>query len=152
MKRNFSRFIRGLILIVLMLSICYLLWPHSFIDLQPECDSITIFRFDTAEDYSFTTTKETYPADSPEFAQIVDILSRYSYHRTFRTLLGANNVEGNHAGYWIHVYLDHNGERVSFSCGGTGEILIDSLAWRVGYWGDNFSLNLMTELSSVLGK
>ena len=119
--------------------------------MQPECDSITLIRTDVAEDYSFTTTQETYSADSPEFAQIMDILSRYAYHRSFRTLAGTNNIEGNHAVFWLHVYLDHGDDRVDFTCGGTGEVLIDS-AWRVGYWGDRASLAMMAELAAVLGK
>ena len=152
MKQVFRRLAFLLVLLALLTGVYYMLWPHSFADLQPECDSITILRVDTAEDYSLTTTKETYSADSPEFAQIMDILSRYTYHRSFRTLTKANNIEGNHAGFWLHVYLDHGNERVDFSCGGTGEILIDGLAWRVGYWGDRTSLSMMTELSEVFGK
>ena len=136
--------------LLLLAGVCYMLWPHSFADLQPECDSITILRSDTAEDYSFTTTKETYSADSPELKQIMDILSRYTYHRSFRTLTKANNVGGNHAGYWFNVYLDYGDDRVDFTCGGTGEVLIDGLAWRVGYWGDRASLSMMDELAAVL--
>ena len=134
---------------LLLAGACYMLWPHSFAALQPECDSITIIRTDTAEDYSLTTTKETYSADSPEFAQIMDILSRYTYHRSFRTLMRANNIGGNHAGFWLHVYLDHGDDRVDFTCGGTGEILIDKV-WRVGYWGDRAELAMMDELAAVL--
>ena len=115
--------------LLLLAGVCYMLWPHSFADLRPECDSITILRSDTAEDYSFTTTKETYSADSPELKQIMDILSRYTYHRSFRTLMRANNTDGNHAGFWLHIYLDHGDDRVVFACGGTGEVLIDGLAW-----------------------
>ena len=138
-------------LIALLLLIgSYMLRPHSFADLQPDCDSVIIFRTDTAEDLSYTTIKEAYSSDSQEFAQIMDILSRYTYHRSFRTLAGANNTDGNHAGYWLHVYLDHGDDRVDFTCGGTGEVLIDGLAWRVGYWGDRASLDMMAELAAVL--
>ena len=43
-------------LIALLLLIgSYMLRPHSFADLQPDCDSVLIFRTDTAEDFSFTT-------------------------------------------------------------------------------------------------
>ena len=42
-------------------------------------------------------------------------------------------MEGNHAGYWLDVYLNHGDDSVDFTCGGTGEILID-VVWRVGYW------------------
>ena len=152
MKQVFHRLAFVLVLLALLAGICYMLWPHSFAALQPECDSITIIRTDTAEDYSLTTTKETYSADSPEFAQIMDILSHYTYHRSFRTLTKANNVGGNHAGFWLHVYLDHGNDRVAFTCGGTGEILIDGLAWRVGYWGDRAELAMMAELAAVLEK
>ena len=138
--------------LLLLAGVCYMLWPHSFADLQPECDSITIIRTDDAEDLSYTTTKETYSADSPAFAQIMDILSRYTYHRSFRTLAGAHWMEGNHAGFWLDVYLDHGDDRVDFTCGGTGEVLIDGLAWRVGCWGDRTSLDMMDELAAVLEK
>lgn len=149
--KGFLKTIFSLMVVAALLCFaCYMLWPHSFAALQPECDSITILRIDTADDYSFITTKETYSADSPELAQIMDILSRYTYHRSFRTLAGANGTEGNHAGYWLDLYLDHDGNRVDFSCGGTGEILIDGLAWRVGYWGDSASLAMMQELSDIL--
>ena len=151
MKQVFRRLSFLLVLLALLAGACYMLWPHSFAGLQPECDSITLIRTDTAEDYSLTTTEETYSADSPEFAQILDILSRYTYHRSFRTLAGAHWTEGNHAGYWLHVYLDHGDDRVDFTCGGTGEVLIDSV-WRVGYWGDRASLSMMAELAAVLGK
>ena len=151
MKRGFKRFALLLVLIALMAGACYMLWPHRFADLQPECDSITIIRTDDAEDLSYTTTKETYSADSPAFAQIMDILSRYTYRRSFRTLAGAHWMEGNHAGYWLDVYLDHGDGRVDFTCGGTGEVLIDRV-WRVGYWGDRAELAMMAELAAVLEK
>ena len=151
MKQVFHRLAFVLVLLALLAGICYMLWPHSFAALQPECDSITIIRTDTAEDYSLTTTKETYSADSSEFAQIMDILSRYTYHRSFRTLTKANNVGGNHAGFWLHVYLDHGNDRLAFTCGGTGEVLIDRV-WRVGYWGDRAELAMMAELAAVLEK
>ena len=152
MKQVFRRLSFLLVLLALLAGVCSMLWPHSFADLQPECDSITLIRTDTAEDYSLTQTREIYSADSPEFAQIMDILSRYTYHRSFRTLTKANNMEGNHAGFWLHVYLDHGDERVNFTCGGTGEILIDGLVWRVGYWGDRAPLPMMAELAAVLEK
>ena len=154
MKQVFRRLAFLLVLLALLAVACYMLWPHSFADLQPKCDSITILRTgdDTGVDHASTITKRTYSADSQEFAQIMDILSRYTYHRSFRTLMSANNIGGNRAGFWLHVYLDHGDDRVDFSCGGTGEILIDGLVWRVGYWGDRASLSMMAELAAVLEK
>ena len=59
---------------------------------------------------------------------------------------------GNHTGFWLQVYLDHGDDRADFTCGGTGEILIDGLAWRVGYWGDRAELAMMAELAAILKK
>ena len=139
MKQVFRRLAFLLVLLAVLLSVCYMLWPHSFADLQPECDSVTILRSDTAEDYSYTITKEIYSTDSPELKHIIDILSHYT-----------NNTGGNHAGFWLHIHLDHGDDRVDFTCGGTGEILIDGLVWHVGYWGDRAELAMMAELAAVL--
>lgn len=152
MKKNAIALLRGALLAGLLLGLCFLLWPYSFAGLQPECDSITILRIDTAKDYAPTITKETYSADSAEFRQIIDILSHYTYHRSFQTLVRANDLEGNHAGYWLNVYLDHGENRVDFACGGTGEVSIDGIVWRVGYWGDRAALSMMAELAAVLEK
>ena len=84
MKQVFRRLAFLLVLLAVLLSVCYMLWPHSFADLQPECDSVTILRSDTAEDYSYTITKEIYSTDSPELKQIMDILSHYTYHRSLQ--------------------------------------------------------------------
>ena len=67
--------------------------------LQPDCDSVIIFCTDAVEDYSLTSTKETYSADSAEFRKVMGILSRCTYHRSFRMLMRANNIEDNHAGF-----------------------------------------------------
>lgn len=50
MKRALNRLAAFLIPVALLAGVCYLLWPHSFADLQPECDSITLIRTDTTED------------------------------------------------------------------------------------------------------
>ena len=78
--------------VLLLAGAGYVLWPHSFADLQPECDSITILRTgdDTGVDHSSTITEETYSSDPQEFAQIMDILSHYTYHRSFQTLASAH--------------------------------------------------------------
>ena len=42
MKQVFRRLAFLLVLLALLAGICYMLWPHSFAGLQPECDSITV--------------------------------------------------------------------------------------------------------------
>ena len=49
MKQVFRRLIFLLVLLALLAGIHYMLWLHSFAGLQPECDSITLIRTDTAE-------------------------------------------------------------------------------------------------------
>ena len=148
-----KRILLDAVIAAMLLGLCGLLWPHSFAKLQPECDSVIILRIDTAADcVSQTFTRETYASGSAEFERVMDILSRYSYRRSLRTLAGANAMDGNHAGFWLSVYLDHGGDRVDIMCGGTGEISIDGLVWREGYWGDRASLAMMAELAAVLEK
>lgn len=38
----------------------------------------------------------------------------------------------------------------SVTGGGTGEILVDGLVWRVGYWDNRAELAMMAELAAVL--
>lgn len=153
MRKILIRLVLAAAALALLLGACYMLWPYSFLDLQPGCDSVTVFYIDTADDnFSQCVTKETYSADSAEFRQIMGVLSCYTYHRSFRTLQGANGMEGNHAGYWLQVYLDHGDDRAFFTCGGTREISINGLVWRVGYWGNRASLDMMAEIAAILGK
>ena len=63
MKPVFRRLSFLLVLLALLAGVCSVLWPHNFADLQPECDSITLIRTDTAEDYSLTQTREIYSAE-----------------------------------------------------------------------------------------
>ena len=61
---------------LLLAGVCYMLWPHRFADLQPECDSVTLIcMVDTTEEDVFIPTQEiyqeTYSSDSAEFAQIM---------------------------------------------------------------------------------
>ena len=61
---------------LLLAGVCYMLWPHRFADLQPECDSVTLIcMVDTTEEDVFIPTQEiyqeTYSSDSAEFAQII---------------------------------------------------------------------------------
>ena len=44
MKQVFRHLTYLLILFALLTGICYMLWPYSFADLQPECDSINVWR------------------------------------------------------------------------------------------------------------
>ena len=53
-KLSLRRVIPAVAALLLLAGVCYMLWPHSFADLQPECDSITIIRTDDAEDLSYT--------------------------------------------------------------------------------------------------
>ena len=150
MKRFLKKAFALMVVAALLCFACYIFWPHRFDMLQPDCDSITVFRIDTADDFSQTIRQESYCADSAEFEQIMEILSRYTYHRSFRTLVRANNMEDNRAGYWLRVYLDRGDDRVCFTCGGTSEVSIDGLVWRIGYLENRSSLAMMKELSDIL--
>lgn len=129
------------------------LWPLSFPVLTENRDSISIVKTDllfpvgddgrTHSDMQAATY--SFAADSPEAAAIQDILGRYSYRRTLRTLFSDASIEGNEAGYWLHIYGDYN-----ITAGGTGEVIVGNHVYRMGLWGGKASLALMEEISAVL--
>lgn len=134
------------ILILLIVSCAFLLWPYLFSDIAPDCTSITVKYIDLEQDTETTVFEE----GTGNFIKIQNILENYTYHRSFRTFSGESSLNGNHAGYWLFIYLDTDDDRKVIICGGTGQINIDGRVYRVGYWGDGPSLSFMGEIVNIL--
>lgn len=92
------------------------------------------------------STNYYYKAGSEKTRQIQQILRKFSYHRGIRSWSKNNTLEGNDAGYWIQLY---SGES-NIICGGTGEIIVNSHVYHIGYWGNKKALALMGEIREVL--
>jgi hypothetical protein len=95
---------------------------------------------------SQTSTEYRYQPGSKEFVQIQRILSKYFYHRSFRSFFSDTLMEGNTLDYWLYMYSDEK----SIISGGTSEITVNNHVYLIGYWGNKKSLSMMKEIRSVL--
>lgn len=151
-----KRIISIAMLLVLFAGLVAFLFPHPIINFDEPITAIKVIVAVNGVGKIDSTTYDYTSADD-EFVVISDCLKDYSYHYSFGTLksiisLNASNssgMEGNNAGYWIHIYLDTDTERHTITCGGTGEIMIDDIVYRVGYFGNNKQLEMMEEIRSV---
>ncbi len=135
------------ILTTLIAFSAFLLWPYSLSSIAPDCTSITVMYIDNTLEHDNET--KVFEIGTEKFAEIQSVLERYTYHRSFRTFSDDSSMGGNHAGYWLHLYLDTGDDRKVIICGGTGEISIDGRIYRVGYLGDGPSLSWMNEIVDI---
>jgi len=137
-----------LALVIIVIGIVFL-WPLSFSGIIADDADVFIVRTDMEmEDDApkHITTNYQFQADSTEFAHIQQILNKFSFHRSLRTFFDDASMDGNDAGYWLHIY---SGES-DISCGGTGEIMVNGRVYRIGYWGNKKALSMMREISDLL--
>lgn len=123
----------------------FLLCPYSLSSIAPDCTSITIKYVDL--DQGVET--KVFESGTEKFVKLQSVLGNYTYHRSFRTFSGESSLDGNHAGYWLFIYLDTDDDRKVIICSGTGQISIDGRIYRVGYWGDGPSLSWMGEIVDI---
>lgn len=142
-----KRIIVILIVTILIAFSIFLLLPYSLSSIAPDCTSITVTYIDNTLDLDYET--KVFESGTEEFAKIQSVLESYTYHRSFRTFSDDSSMEGNCAGYWLHIYLDTGDGRKVIICGGTGGISIDGRIYRIGYWGDGQSLSWMNEIVDI---
>ncbi len=146
MKKKIA--ICALALITVVTSIVFLR-PFSFSDVIMDNTDLFVVYIDTALESGMpkhTTTTYQFQPGSEEFAQIEQILNNYSFHRSLRTFFNDASMDGNDAGYWLHLYSGEN----TILCGGTGEIVVNDHIYRIGYWGNETALSMMGEISKLL--
>jgi len=140
-----------LVLLIVVLS-AILLWPLSFSNAITEGTELRLrirdiglvddVPNDTAEEYRFQPNSE-------EYIQIQQILSKYSYHRSFKTFgsmfSGIASIGGT-GGKLLN--LTSNGKEIFL--GGKGEIIVNNNMYRVGLVGNKTALALIDEILDVL--
>lgn len=144
---------RLLILVPVLLLALILLWPHSFPDLTAG-EKITIQRIDLTlspgEDGRTHPDMDTHTSTSSALSTrtlVQTVLDRYYFRFCpLQTLLANGALEGNEAGYWLHIY----GNDSYLSTGGTGYVMVDNKVYHVGLFGNSQNLALMKMLSSVI--
>ena len=124
--------------------------PLSFPELSFEGgDTLSVNRVDLAiEDGKphMTRTMYDFEEGSPEAEAIGEILARYSYRRSLRTLFPNIDLDGNDAGYWLHLWCGD----LYLTSGGTREIYVNDHVYRMGLLGNQNNQAFMEEISAVL--
>ena len=126
--------------------------PLSFPELSFESgDHLGVNRVDLtiADGRPFMTSSiYAFEEGSPEAEAIGEILGRYSYRRSLRTPFPNTDLEGNDAGFFLHIW----GENLYISTGGTGEITVNDRVYRMGLFGNRNNLAFMEEIAAVLSE
>lgn len=152
-KRIFS----AVLVLILISTLLTFLWPRSFlgsIDAEVKSVSVVVIENNLEHDHE----AHTFHVGDPEFHEIMEVLERYPYHISMRTISSrikkTNHIEGNSARYWLDIYLytepDRYGDCYSIISGGTGELIFDRGVYRMGYWGNKTHLRFMTEICQVV--
>ena len=134
-------------LVLAFLLALVLLWPQSFPELTAG-EEITLKRIDmpspTGEDgRTYTSTSSAYPKKT----LVQSVMDRYYFRFCpLRTLLANGTMEGNNAGYWIHIYNNDS----YLSTGGTGYVMVNNKVYHVGLLGNSANLALMEDLNAVI--
>ena len=148
MKKKIIRW--GILLLVVALC-AVMLFPRSFSKtINPTEDMIILVMdmgIENGELQSKTTEYRLEPG-SPMFSQISGILDKYSYHLSWKSIATNIAMHGNNPGYWLNIY---SGESVIIA-GGTGEIIIGSRIYRIGYFGDKTAVSMMEDIREALKK
>ena len=134
-------------LVLAFLLALVLLWPQSFPELTAG-EEITLKRIDmpspTGEDgRTYTSTSSAYPKKT----LVQTVIDRYYFRFCpLRTLFANGGLEGNDAGYWIHIYNND----FYLSTGGTGYVMVNNKVYHVGLFGNGANLALMEDLNAVI--
>ena len=130
-----SKIIIGIIVFILIILGIILLYPLPLDEIVSTDDGLSVIymgdiRIDEKSNIEYK--KYYYEADSTEFKQIKQILSKYKYHRNMRSFRDISSFVGNDAGYLLRLYSGEN----SMVSNGTGEIMINNHVYNIGYWGN----------------
>lgn len=139
-------------LILAVLALVLYFRPLSFPELSYDGDgTLTVLKVELSiRDGSphMTSIRYSLSEGSPEAEAIETILERSSYRRALRSPFPNADLDGNDAGYWLHIW----GGDLYFNSGGTGEINLNDRVYRMGWFGNRSNLAFMEELAAVLAE
>ena len=141
-----KRFRYGFLAAFLVAVLFFFLWPLSFPTLNEDVPNITVIRMDAS--LNVETANKVFPRGSPEYEQVQQILSKYSYHRSILTYFADAFLKRNEGGYWIYLYLGKQGNII---CSGTGSVMLNQRVYRMGLLGGGKSRSMMAEIQQLLG-
>lgn len=143
---------KKILLILAALALVLYFRPLSFPELSFEdVDNLSIKKVDLLIENgkpSMDSTTYSFAESSPEAEAVGEILKQYSYRRSLRRIFPNTDLEGNDAGFFLHIW----GENLYISTGGTGEIVVNDHVYRMGLLGNRKLLAFMEEIAAVLAE
>ena len=155
-KNHWKQALIGVLILALL---AFFLWPIRLTDRLPEKGAILVtwrgglFSADegsAAIRPDRTSTNYRLEADSEEAAQMRDILSRCTCHRSWRTLIGGAIDGGGTDGWLFLMAYDEEGGAEDLFSSGSGEIFLGGRIYRLGYWGDGQARAMLEEVRALL--
>lgn len=150
--------LRYIVLIAAALILAFLLaQPLSFAPLMEDCTSLSMTYIDMTLDSDGPNMRNetyTFQSDEETFAQICDIMNRYSYHRAPLTNLtdhfpGETFPSRNRAGYSLTISFsgkDNDVQHLLLS--GSSKIYVGSASYRMVR---SQAIDMMEEIRQVIG-
>lgn len=143
--------------LVIIIVVSVLVWPLSFSNVMSDKEDLRIviteindeIKYDNGQVNQYTR-EFIFRPDSAEFLQIRQILSRHSYHRSFRTYFSSDQSillrKDENDRYNLDLY---SGESTIFT-GQTNEIKVNNKVYNIGYSGNGTAFSMTDELKSIL--
>ena len=140
------------IVLVTIAGACVLVWPLPFSSVISDETELMIVVVEINADIIYdngmvnrATREYIFPPDSSEFVQMRQVLSTYSYHRSFRTFFGSNSIP-----IGGRFYLDlHSGEHL-IATGGNHDIKVDGRVYQMGYGGHDAAFAMADAIKAIL--
>ena len=142
------------IVFVVILGTGFLLWPLSIVGRLPVAGGAAVIwnevKWPNGDDTDVTMAPVSYSlaAASQEALALEGILREYSCHRSLKTLWGDGSLSGNEGDGWLTIYAD-GGARYLIS-GGAGEIILNGRVYRVDYFGNQRSREMIAQIRRLL--
>ena len=148
--------IASLFVVVIIAVVLVLVWPLSFSNIISGKEDLRIVIVEINDVIKYGngqvnqyTREFVFSPDSTEFLQIQRILSRYSYHRSFRTFFSSDQSILVSKDKDDRYYLDlFSGESVILT-GQTNEIKVNNKIYSIGYTGNDTAFSMMDEMKSI---
>ena len=146
----------SVLVLAIIAAISVLVWPLSFSNVISEKGDMRILvveindmiKYDNGQVNEYTR-EFVFSPDSAEYSQIRRILSKYSYHRSFRTLFSSDQSILVSKDKDDRYYLDlFSGESVILT-GQTNEIKVNNKIYSIGYTGNDTAFSMMDEMKSI---
>ena len=154
MRRRWIKFCVTVIIIGCLVIYCY---PQSMKQIM-QCKSsmFIVCTIETLVDGTPSSVSDVYliPKQSDCYVQLMDLCSKYTFHRYYKTLITTNFITIKERGidFNFHIYPNpiNTDEIYSIGLYGDGRVFIGQRLYKMDYIGNKKQTKFMIELKSIL--